>query len=90
MSSANYWLAKETAKIVINLEVSTSVHWCGFAAKQFRVKLRLWEGHNVWKSILNGTLDDPTGKVTNSIALGSPFEGVQKVKNFFSSNKSKF
>ena len=74
MSSANYWLAKETAKIVINLGCDMEVtsvsltnthhaHWGGFAAKKFRAKLRLWEDHKVWKSILNGTLDDPTGKV---------------------------
>ena len=80
LSSANYWLAKETAKIVINLGCDMEVtsvsltnthhaHWGGFAAKKFRVKLRLWEDHKVWKSILNGTLDDPTGKVANSIAL---------------------
>ena len=79
MSSANYWLAKETGKIVINLGCDMEVtsvsltnthhsHWGGFAAKQFRVKLRLWEDNKVWKSILNGTLDDPTGKVANNIA----------------------
>ena len=87
MSSANYWLAKETAKIVINLGCDMEVtsvsltnthhaHWGGFAAKQFRVKLRLWEDNKVWKSILNGTLDDPTGKVANSSALGSTFLSI--------------